>query len=149
MKNAAELEKEIQKIKSVLAKERESIADFETLIGERLEGELWGLSAKALEKAAWDSFFFLERNKESLEEAPIVSHRKLSGPLIVLFKKAFRSVMRPYAKMILARQSRFNRELVQVELANLLRLEKIEKRLAGSGRGEADPSQGQAESGTG
>jgi hypothetical protein len=144
MKNAAELERQIQKIKSVLAEERESIGDFETLIGERLEGELWGLSAKALEKAAWDSFFFLERNKDALVDEPVVSHRRLYGPVIVLFKKAFRSIMRPYAKMVLARQSRFNKELVQVELANLLRLEKIEKRLAGDEGGETEPSQGRS-----
>jgi hypothetical protein len=38
--------------------------------------------------------------------------------------------MRPYTKMILERQSRFNRELIRFHLANLLRLEKIEERIA-------------------
>jgi len=136
MKNAAEIEKQIQKIKSALAEERESIEDFETLIGERIQGELWGLSDKALEKAAWDSFFFLERNKDCLEEEPVVSHRKFYGPVIVVFKKVFRGLMRPYAKMILMRQSRFDLELIQLQLANLLRLEKIEKRLAALEAGE-------------
>ena len=130
MKNAREIEKQIQKIKTALAEERESIEDFETLIGERIDGELWGLSEKALEKAAWDSFFFLERNKDCLEEEPVTSHRKYVGMVIVLFKKVFRALMRPYAKTILARQCRFDRELVQIQLANLLRLEKIEKRMA-------------------
>lgn len=130
MKDIQEIESRIQKIKSALAEERESIEDLETLIGERIDGELWGLSEKALEKAAWDSFFFLEKNKDCLEEEPVVSHRKFSGPAIVAFKKVFRAVMRPYAKMILGRQSRFDRELIQIQLANLLRLEKLEKRLA-------------------
>jgi len=93
MKNAREIEKQIQKIKTALAEERESIEDFETLIGERIDGELWGLSEKALEKAAWDSFFFLERNKDCLEEEPVTSHRKYVGMVIVLFKKIFRALM--------------------------------------------------------
>lgn len=130
MKNAREIEKQIQKIKTALAEERESIQDFEALIGERIEGELWGLSEKALEKAAWDSFFFLERNKDCLEEEPVTSHRKYVGVVIVLFKKVFRALMRPYAKTILARQCRFDRELIQIQLANLLRLEKIQGRIA-------------------
>ena len=130
MKNAGEIEKQIQKIKTALAEERESIEDFETLIGERIEGDLWGLSEKALEKAAWDSFFFLDRNKDCLEEEPIVSHRKLSGSVIVLYKKVLRALMRPNTKTILARQCRFDRELIQIQLANLLRLERIEGRIA-------------------
>jgi hypothetical protein len=131
MENTREIEKQIQKIKTSLAEEIESIQDLETLIGERIQGELWGLSEKALEKAAWDSFFFLERNKDCLEEEPLASHRKYVGPAIVFFRKVFRALMRPYTKLILARQSRFDRELIQIQLANLLRLEKIEKRVAG------------------
>jgi hypothetical protein len=61
----------------------------------------------------------------------LASHRKYVGPAIVFFRKVFRALMRPYTKLILARQSRFDRELIQIQLANLLRLEKIEKRVAG------------------
>ena len=130
MKNIQEIESRIQKIKSALADERVSIQDLETLIGQRIEVELWGLSKQELQKEAWDSFLFLERNKDCLEEEPIVSHRKFVGAGIVFFKNIFRSLMRPYAKIILARQSRFNRELVRLYLADLLRLEKVEERVA-------------------
>lgn len=130
MKDIQEIESQIQKIKSALADERESVQDLETLIGQRIEAELWGLSKKELEKEAWDSFFFLEKNKDCLEEEPIVSHRKLSGAVIVLYKRVLRALLRPYTKTILARQVRFNRELVRLHLANILRLEKIEERVA-------------------
>jgi hypothetical protein len=130
MKNTQEIEKQIQEIKAVLAEEKDSIQDLETLIGQRIEVELWGLSKKELEKEAWDSFFVLDRNTDCLKEEPVVSHRTYSGAVIVFSKKIFRSLMRPYTKMILERQSRFNRELIRFHLANLLRLEKIEERIA-------------------
>jgi hypothetical protein len=130
MKDIQEIETQIQKIKAALADERASIQDLEALIGRRIEVELWGLSKKELEKEGWDSFLFLERNKDCLEEEPVVSHRKYVGAGIVFFKGIFRRLMRPYAKMILARQRRFNGELIRLHLASLLRLEKIEKRVA-------------------
>jgi len=130
MKNIQEIESQIQKIKAALADDIESIQDLETLIGQKIEVELWGLSKKELEKEAWDSFFLLDRNKDCLEEEPIVSHRKYIGAGIVFFKRIFRTLMRPYTKTILARQVRFNRELVRLHLANILRLEKIEERVA-------------------
>ena len=130
MKNAQEIESHIQKIKAALAEERESLADLESLIGQRIEVELWGLGRKDLEKESWDSFYLLEKNKDCLEEVPIVSHRKGIGALIVLSKRLFRSLMRPYTKMTLARQARFNRELVRIQWANLLRLQKIEETIA-------------------
>jgi len=129
MNNAREIEKQIQKLKAALAEKRASIEDLESLVGEKIEGELWGLGEKALEKAAWDSFFFLDRKTASREEEPITSRRRIIGPLIVLAKKAWRALFRPYSRMILERQSRLNRELVQLELANLLRIEKIKERL--------------------
>ena len=129
MKDTREIEKQIQRIKTALAEKRASIQDFETLIGEKVEGELWGFSEKALEKAVWDSFFYLERNKDCLEEEPLTSHRRLVGRVIVLFKKTWRTLFRPYSKMILKRQNRFNRELIQLLLASLLRIEKIKERL--------------------
>lgn len=129
MKDSREIEKQIQKIKTALAEKREAIQDVEALSGEKIEGELWGLSEKALEKAAWDSFFFLEKNKDCLEEGPITSRRRLVGRVIILGKKVWRALMRPYAKMILERQSRFDRELVQFQLANLLRMEKMKEKL--------------------
>jgi len=129
MKNIQQIESQIQKIKTALADERESVEDLETLIGQRIEAELWGLSKKELEKEAWDSFYILEKNKDCLEEEPIVSHRKLSGAVIVLYKRVLRALLRPYTKTILARQVRFNRELVRLHLANILRLEKIEERV--------------------
>ncbi len=129
MEDIRELERQIQKIKTALAEEQESIQDLETLIGERIKGEIWGLGEKPLEKAAWDSFFFLEKNKDCLEEEPITSRRRLAGRIIILGKRIWRALMRPYARMILERQRRFDRELVQLQLANLLRLEKMKERL--------------------
>jgi len=130
MKNDQDINLHIQKIKAALAEERESLADLESLIGQRIEVELWGLGRKDLEKESWDSFYLLEKTRDCLEEEPIVSHRKAIGHLIVRSKKFFRSLMRPYTKMTLARQSRFNRELVRIQWAVLLRLQKIEERIA-------------------
>lgn len=139
MKDIREIESQIQKIKAALADERESVEDLETLIGQRIEAELWGLSKKELEKEAWDSFYILEKNKDCLEEEPIVSHRKLSGAVIVLYKRVLRALLRPYTKTILARQVRFNRELVRLHLANILRLEKIEERVVALEAGTPTP----------
>jgi hypothetical protein len=129
MEDTRELEKQIQKIKAALAEEWESVPDLETLIGERIKGELWGLGEKPLEKAAWDSFFFLEKNKDCLEEEPITSRRRFAGRIIIFGKRIWRALMRPYTRMILERQSRFDRELVQLQLANLLRLEKMKEKM--------------------
>lgn len=139
MKEIQEIESQIQKIKSTLADERASIRDLEALIGQRIEAELWGLSKKELEKEGWDSFLFLERNKDCFEEEPVVSHRKYAGAGIVFFKRTFRRLMRPYTKMILARQVRFNGELIRLLLASLLRLEKIEARVAALEEGTPAP----------
>ncbi len=129
MTDSQEIERQIQKIKAALAEKRASIEDLETLIGENLEGELWGLGEKSLEKAAWDSFFFLDRKTGNLEDEPITSERRMIGPLIVLAKKIWRALFRPYSRMILERQNRLNREFVRLELANLLRIEKLKERL--------------------
>ena len=129
MEDTRELERQIQKIKAALAEERESIQDLETLIGERIKGELWGLGEKPLEKAAWDSFFFLEKNKDCLAEETVTSRRRLAGRVVILGKRIWRALMRPYTRMILERQSRFNRELVQLQLTNLLRLEKMKEKI--------------------
>jgi hypothetical protein len=139
MKETREIESQIQKIKSILADEKASIQDLEALIGQRIRAELWGLSKKELEKEGWDSFLFLERNKDCLEEDPIISHRKYVGAGIIIFKRIFRRLMRPYTKMILARQVRFNGELIRLLLASLLRLEKIEARVAALEAGKPAP----------
>src|SRR4030043_1918102 len=114
MKNIQQIESQIQKKKTALADERESVEDLETLIGQRIEAELWGLSKKELEKEAWDSFYILEKNKDCLEEEPIVSHRKFSGAVIVLYKRVLRALLRPYTKTILARQGRVHPGPVRV-----------------------------------
>src|SRR4030042_3989988 len=143
MKNIQQIESQIQKIKTALADERESIQDLETLIGRRVGVELWGLSKKELEKEAWDSFFLLDRNKDCLEEEPIVSYRKFSGAVIVFYKKVLRALLRPYTNMILARQVRVNRELIRLHLASLLRLEKNEGGVCAPAHGEPPPPAGQ------
>lgn len=129
MNDAAELEKQIQRLKAALAEKRAKAEDLESLVGERVEVELWGLGEKALEKAAWDSFFYLDRTTASREEPPLTSPRRVVGPLLVLAKKTWRALFRPYTRMIFERQNRLNREFVRLELANLLRLEKMRQRL--------------------
>jgi hypothetical protein len=123
------IEQEIDRLKRALSQELADIEDIEALAGEKIQVELWGLNEKSLEKAMWDSFLQLERNKDCLAPEKITSHRKIIGAPIVLYKKILRAVLQPYTRTILNRQSRFNAELIQFQLATLLRLEKMRARI--------------------
>ncbi len=123
------IEQEIERLKQALSRELADIEDIEALAGESIQVELWGLNEKSLEKAMWDSFLQLERGKDSLAPEKITSHRKIIGAPIVLYKKILGALLRPYTRTILSRQNRFNAELIQFQLASLLRLEKMRKRL--------------------
>jgi hypothetical protein len=123
------IEQEIERLKRALSRELSGIEDIEALAGERIQVELWGLNEKSLEKAMWDSFLQLERNKDCLSPEKITSHRKIIGAPIVLYKKILRAVLRPYTQTILSRQNQFNAELIQFQLATLLRLEKMGQRI--------------------
>jgi len=129
MKNTEEIDREIQRLKKTLSDEKENINAIEELIGGRIEVDLWGLGEKDLEKMTWESFSFLERNKDCLAPTPITSHRKYVGGFIVAAKKTWRALTRWYAESILRRQKEFDRELIQVLLATLLRLEKMNERI--------------------
>ena len=45
---------------------------------------------------------------------PIVSHRELLGPMIVICKKILRKLLKPVAKILFARQTQFNLELLRI-----------------------------------
>ncbi|HCS47518.1 MAG TPA: hypothetical protein DIW61_04390 [Candidatus Aminicenantes bacterium] len=129
MKDTEEIGREIQRLKKTLSEEKENIQAIEELIGGRIKVDLWGLGEKDLEKMTWESFSFLERNKDCLAPTPITSHREYVGGIIVAAKKALRALTRWYAELILRRQKEFDGELIQILLAMLLRLEKMNGRI--------------------
>ena len=129
MKDTEEIGREIQRLKKALSDEKENIKAIEELIGGRIEVDLWGLGEKDLEKISWESFSMLERNKDCLAPTPITSHRKYAGGFIVAAKKTIRALTRWYAELILRRQKEFDRELIPILLATLLRLEKMSERI--------------------
>ena len=62
---------------------------------------------------------FLNEDIDCRPTAAITSHRRLIGPLIVLFKKLLLKVLRPYTNSLFVRQNRFNEQLVAFHLAIL------------------------------
>lgn len=64
-----------------------------------------------------------------LEGDPIVSHRKIAGPIIKLFKKISRVVIRKYTDSIFCKQSNFNSEIISYLTDMSLKLNQIEKEL--------------------
>ncbi len=125
-----EIDREIQRLKKELSVKKETVDSVETLIGERIEIDLWGLGERDLEKTMWDSFSFLERNKDCLAPVAITSHRKYIGGIIVAAKKIVRAMARWHVELTMRRQSEFDRELIQILLAMLLRLERMKERIS-------------------
>ena len=64
-----------------------------------------------------------------LEGDPIVSHRKIAGPIIKFFKKISRIVIRKYTDSIFCKQSNFNSEIISYLTDISLKLNQIEKEL--------------------
>jgi len=145
MESNKEIRQEIQRLKEKLSERKKDIEKIETLIQRKvdrepglwefnfneLEEEMWNrfLSMEKNEEEMWNCFLSLEKNSDCLNMEEIKSSRKMMGWIIVLFKKILRKITTPYSRMILARQSRFNRELIPFFLASVLSLQKIKDRL--------------------
>lgn len=90
--------------------------------------DLWSLSFAELDQEMASRLSSLNEDIDCSPRGPISSHRRHIGQWIVLAKKALRTLMAPYTRLLLARQNRFNEDLVAFHLASFIRMRRLEER---------------------
>ena len=121
----------IAQLKETLAQERENIEDMEQLVKQKVEREagIWEYSYDELEKELFERFPSLEAKSYCLTFEDIPSPRRRVGALFTFFKRIVRKLTNPYTRMILAKQAELDKELIPMQLAIILSLQKIKDRL--------------------
>jgi hypothetical protein len=125
---------EIKRLKEELARSREEIANIEKLAGReidrRFSTDVVDLSEKELEP------FVTQTIEEIKGRAPLkpdpesfTSHRHLLGRFVLGLKRKYIRMTRFYTDPILERQEQFNRQALDLELASLSRLRRLNDRL--------------------
>lgn len=131
MRRNNEIKQEIERLKRKLADEMKAIEKIDILVRKKIERDvgIWEFNYEELEKELWNRFSSLEKNSDCLSFEKIKSPRKKIGWLIVFFKKIFREITKPYSRLMLDKQNRFNQELIPFHLATILSLQKLKDRL--------------------
>jgi hypothetical protein len=131
MTNPQQIQSVIEQIRKTLGEEKKKIADIESLLKKKIERDvgLWEYSFDELEKELFQRVSSLDEKKENLFFPDVSSPRKGIGWLFSFLKKTIKRITRPYARMILAPQDQFNRDLIPFLLAVSLSLQKIKDRL--------------------
>jgi len=119
-----------QQQKNKLSNDRKNIKEIDRLSQNKIEGkDIWALNDVELDKEMWNRFLSLDKNSDCLPRGKITSHRKGIGWIIVLLKKILRAITTPYSRLILQKQNRFNREIVDFHLAEYISMQKIKDRI--------------------
>ncbi len=131
MTNPDDLRQLISQLKERLQDEKESIQDVESLVKKKIERDagIWEYNFDELEHELFERFPSLEDKSDCLSFTDISSPRKVIGWVVTLAKKILRKMTNPYSRMILTKQYQFNKELVPMNLATILSLQKIKDRL--------------------
>ncbi len=131
MTNPDDLRQIVSQLKEKLNEEKESLQDVESLVKKKIERDvgLWEYSYDELEHVLFKRFSSLEDKSDCLSTTDISSPRKGIGWFVTLSKKIVKKLTNPYSRMILSRQNQFNKELVPLQLATILSLQKIKDRL--------------------
>ncbi len=131
MTNPDDLRQLVSQLKKRLQVEKESLTNVESLINKKIERDpgIWEYSFDELEHELSERFPSLEDKSDCLSFTDISSPRKVIGWFVTLAKKILRKMTNPYSRMILAKQYQFNKELVPMQLATILSLQKIKDRL--------------------
>ena len=145
-----ELKEEIARLKDAYGARKDQARSLEELAGGPVRHhypvDLWSLSDSELDNEMGKRLGFLNDDIDCRPAAAITSHRRVIGPVIVLFKKLLLKALRPYTNSLFVRQNRFNEQLVAFHLASFIRLRRIEQRLQRlerEGSGIAGPGAGQ------
>lgn len=131
MANPEEIKELIIQLKERIAEERKNIQDIEQLVKKKIDRDagLWEYSFDELERELFQRFSSLEAKSDCLSFEDIPSPRKGIGGIVTLIKRILRRLTGPYSRMILSRQNQFNKELIPIQLATILSLQKVKDRL--------------------
>jgi hypothetical protein len=128
-----QIKAEIARLKEDCQTRKSAAGSLEELTGEPIQHhfpvDLWALSDSELDGEMGKRLGFLNDDIDCLPAAAITSHRRFIGPLIVICKKLFFKLMRPYSKYLLERQNHFNEQLVAFHLASFIRFRRLEERV--------------------
>jgi hypothetical protein len=123
---------EIAKLKEIYFR-RKTAAAFKELIGVPIEHHypinLWELADSELDQEMGRRLSFLNEDIDCHPTPDITSHRRFIGPAIVLCKKIFFKILRPYTNTLFVRQNRFNEQLVSLHLATFIRFRRLEDKI--------------------
>jgi hypothetical protein len=127
------IKKEVAKLKEIYRAGKDAATSLEELAGgpvtHHYPVDLWSLSDSELDGEMGKRLGFLNEDIDCHPSAEITSHRRWTGPFIVRFKKLFFRMLRPYTDHLLARQVRFNEQLVAFHLASFIRFRRLEERV--------------------
>ncbi len=127
------IKEEIARLKEIYRAGKESAASLEELTGgpvtHHSQVDLWSLSDSELDGEMGKRLGFLNEDIDCHPAVEITSHRRWTGPFIVRFKKFFFRMLRPYTDHLLAKQIRFNEQLVAFHLASFIRFRRLEDRV--------------------
>jgi hypothetical protein len=127
------IKEEIARLKEVYRAGKEAATSLEELAGKPLTHhypvDLWSLSDGELDGEMGKRLGFLNEDIDCHPADAITSHRRWTGPFIVRFKKLFFRMLRSYTDHLLARQIRFNEQLVAFHLASFIRFRRLEERV--------------------
>ncbi len=131
MKNPDDLRQLVSQLKKRLQVEKESITNVDSLINKKIERDvgIWEYNFDELEHELFERFPSLEDKSDCMDFTEFSSPRKDIGWFVSLVKKISRKMTNPYSRMILSKQYQFNKELVPMQLATILSLQKIKDRL--------------------
>ncbi len=131
MTNPDDLKQIVSQLKEKLNEEKQSFLNIESLVMKKIERDagFWEYSYDELEHELFKRFSSLEDKSDCLSITDIPSPRKGIGWMVTLSKKIIRKITNPYTRMILNKQHQFNKELVPIQLATILSLQKIKDRL--------------------
>ncbi len=127
------IKEEIAKLKEIYRAGKDAASSLEELAGgpvtHHYPVDLWVLSDSELDGEMGKRLGFLNEDIDCHPPMEITSHRRWAGPFIVRFKKLFFRILRPYTDHLLARQIRFNEQLVAFHLASFIRFRRLEERV--------------------
>jgi len=115
----------------------EQAASLQELVKEPIDQpfqlNLWDLSAAELDQEMANRLSALNDDINTRPSEKITSHRRVIGPLIVMVKNVLRKLLSPYTNLVLARQVKFNEDMVAFHLATFIRFRQLDNQLTSVG----------------
>ena len=133
MNDQERVKAEIAELKELYRELRTRSSSIEKLVNRTVDREIdvdfWELSGAEIVNEMWNRLAVLDADADCLPAGPIRSHRRLLGWPIAFGKRILRALTMPYSRMLLEKQNRLNRELVNFHLLTFLKLRDLEKRI--------------------